>query len=319
MTKRKFDEEESCESALDKELEEMKSSKEWQNMDKSERRRFRNMLIARRTRLRFKTEINELKKKMEELSTINLSLLSQVSSTIPSSIAAADLVRNDFNPPKIVVDVMRNLCGSNDFQSSAFCVMSSVSPKGSIVYATDAFVRMTGYTRSELIGKPGLFLCEEEDAASMIHSLAFGRDFEATLNNYRKNGEKFQNYIRFVNLRDQKGRTFLVVAQCKEDTSLCKSFCSRTRVPDILRPQHVAIVEDCSSLSNGKLMNEYRTPTNMEGTFSPIKLAADADPVTANFQDIGKIMDTLPLISSVDDMDVLNCPSFDFLSSAQVY
>lgn len=45
MTKRKFEEEVS-EDSLDKEMEDLKNSEEWKNMDKSERRRFGIFLIA---------------------------------------------------------------------------------------------------------------------------------------------------------------------------------------------------------------------------------------------------------------------------------
>lgn len=215
MTKRNF-EEELIEYSLDKEMEDLKNSEEWKNMDKSERRRYRNMLIARRTRLRFKSEINDLKRKVDELSAINSSLMKEISSTVSSSFSAADLVRNDFDPPRIVVDVMKTICGSEDFQASPFYVMSSVSPSCPIVYATDAYVRMTGYSRSELVGKPGLFLCGKTDARPTLESLSLGKDFQATLTNYRKNGDLFQNSIRFINLCDQKGCSFLVVAQCQE-------------------------------------------------------------------------------------------------------
>lgn len=188
--------------------------------------RYRNMLIARRTRLRFKSQINDLKRKVEELSTIKASLMKEISSTVSSSFSAADLVRNEFDPPSIVVDVMKTIYGSEDFQAGSFLVMSSVPPTCPIVYATDGYVRMTGYSRSELVGKPGLFLCGETDSRPTLESIGLGQDFKATLTNYRKNGEMFQNSIRFINLCDQKGCSFLVVAQCQEViTSKTEYYC----------------------------------------------------------------------------------------------
>lgn len=323
--KRKFEEEgDYSGDALDKELEAMKGSEEWGIMDKTERRRYRNMLIARRTRLRFKMEMDELKMKAEELSATRAQLLKQISTPDVSPLSVSDLAQNHFDPPKIVDEIMKRICGSDKVQETAFCVMSSVSPKCPIVYATDAYLRLSGYSFTELIGKPGLFLCGDADVSRTEEMLRTGQDFQATVASYRKNGEAFRNVMHFSNLCDQKGRSFLVIAKCEEEFAsrgLVRPVC----VPDFLRPASVKVSNDSWQLPVKVMDSEdYHTPTHIESTFSPPKtmpaqVGLDVDPVLTSFREINQIMDMLPHCGSVDDVDVLNCPSFEFMGQARVF
>lgn len=96
---------------------------------------------------------------------------------------------------------------------------------------------------------------------------------------------------------------------------------SQVIIPQELRPAHVDVGTSSifPSVDKDKCEGEYGTPKNLEGRFSPNKTeSVTEDPVLVNFQDIHKILDMLPSCASVDDIDVLNCPSFDFLGPAQI-
>lgn len=93
-------------------------------------------------------------------------------------------------------------------------------------------------------------------------------------------------------------------------------------IPQELRPAQVDVGTSSyfPSVDKNKCEGKYGTPKHIEGSFSPIKTeSAVQDPVLANFQDVHKILSMLPSCASVDDIDVLNCSSFDFLGPAQVY
>ena len=88
-----------------------------------------------------------------------------------------------------------------------------------IIYANEAFQRMTGYGKDEIIGHNCRFLQgddrDQEERARLREAVARREEIEVTLRNYRKDGSLFHNRLRVAPLRDSEGRTlYLLGIQC---------------------------------------------------------------------------------------------------------
>lgn len=87
-----------------------------------------------------------------------------------------------------------------------------------LVLANDAFARLTGYGRSEVVGRSCRFLQgPDPDPAvhrALAHALAEGQDVACTLRNYTKRGEPFDNVLIIRHLLDAFGDpTYLMSCQ----------------------------------------------------------------------------------------------------------
>lgn len=82
-------------------------------------------------------------------------------------------------------------------------------PDMPIVYANQAFERITGYTRDEVIGKNCRFLQgqnrDEEAHARIRKAIEECQPIEVDLKNFKKNGELFYNHLALAPLFDQEG------------------------------------------------------------------------------------------------------------------
>ncbi|MBU0753046.1 MAG: EAL domain-containing protein [Gammaproteobacteria bacterium] len=78
-----------------------------------------------------------------------------------------------------------------------------------VVYVNPAFQRTTGYTASEVIGRDCSFLLgDDRDQAALDAirgALRDGREGQALLRNYRKNGSLFWNELHIAPVRDDQG------------------------------------------------------------------------------------------------------------------
>lgn len=79
-----------------------------------------------------------------------------------------------------------------------------------IVFANEAFQKLTGYTRSEIVGRNCRFLqgpetCRE-DVARVRRAIAEGESIEIDLLNYRKDGTTFWNALYMSPVKDEAGR-----------------------------------------------------------------------------------------------------------------
>ena len=82
-------------------------------------------------------------------------------------------------------------------------------PDMPIVYANEAFEKITGYTREEVIGKNCRFLQgehrDEAKHAQIREAIKNCQPIEINLKNYKKNGDLFYNHLALTPLFDQEG------------------------------------------------------------------------------------------------------------------
>jgi len=94
-----------------------------------------------------------------------------------------------------------------------------------IIYANPAFLKLTGYTKGEVIGK-NYFLLYGSDANALVvremqQTLRKGKPFHGEMLNFKKNGEKFWSLLRIAPVRDTNGSITHYVG-IKTDTTLMK-------------------------------------------------------------------------------------------------
>lgn len=89
-------------------------------------------------------------------------------------------------------------------------------PDNPIVFANDAFVKLTGYPREEVIGRNCRFLQGPNSSPDMVEkmrvAIAERRDVFAELVNYRRDGEPFWNSIFISPVKDESGEAVFFFA-----------------------------------------------------------------------------------------------------------
>eukprot|EP00543_Licmophora_paradoxa_P006507 CAMPEP_0202455990 /NCGR_PEP_ID=MMETSP1360-20130828/13361_1 /ASSEMBLY_ACC=CAM_ASM_000848 /TAXON_ID=515479 /ORGANISM="Licmophora paradoxa, Strain CCMP2313" /LENGTH=564 /DNA_ID=CAMNT_0049075691 /DNA_START=749 /DNA_END=2443 /DNA_ORIENTATION=+ len=184
-----------------------------------DRRRERNRILARRTRLRKKFFFESLQKEVMDLQRENLRLKDLVKTKLdpevskkllseckaleqlPSAVAEAcgdvlqGIDQKDFN---LVRNVQRS--------QQCFIISDPSLQDNPIVYASDDFLELTGYKREEVLGRNCRFLQGTETCPQKIQeikkAIASGEDVSVTMINYTADGTAFWNKLFIAALRD---------------------------------------------------------------------------------------------------------------------
>ncbi len=93
--------------------------------------------------------------------------------------------------------------------SSGIVISDARLPDQPLVYANEAFLRLTGYAEDEVLGRNCRFLQGPDTDQSQLQPLRrrilAGRDVHTVLLNYRRDGSAFWNEIRVSPVRDRTG------------------------------------------------------------------------------------------------------------------
>jgi len=180
-----------------------------------DRRRERNRILARRTRLRKKYFFESLQKDVTDLQRTNTFLKDVVRTRMPS---VADSILKDCRCelPSVVTEVCMDIDGMDgkdlslmkSLQSAQQCfIITDPSLQDNpIVYASDGFVEVTGYARDEILGRNCRFLQGPETnkakVAKMKKAIEAGEDVGVCIVNYTAEGKPFWNQLFIAALRD---------------------------------------------------------------------------------------------------------------------
>jgi PAS domain S-box-containing protein len=185
----------------------------------ADRRRERNRILARRTRLRKKFFFEGLQKEVMDLQRENDMLKDVVRSDIGGDegkriLDSCDAVQ------RMPAGVLEACCeGGLDFDSQDFNLVKSIQTSqqsfiitdpsltdNPIVFASDGFLEVTGYNREQVLGRNCRFLqgtdTNKETVEEMRKKLMFGEDVSVTILNYTADGTPFWNKQFIAALRD---------------------------------------------------------------------------------------------------------------------
>ncbi len=91
----------------------------------------------------------------------------------------------------------------------AMIVTDATQADNPIIFANDAFLKLTGYAREEVIGRNCRFLqgpdTDPQAVAAMRQAIAAGEDIATDLLNYRKDGSTFWNALYLSPVRNDAG------------------------------------------------------------------------------------------------------------------
>jgi len=185
-----------------------------------DRRRERNRILARRTRLRKKFFFESLQKDVTDLQKENLALKEIVRAKIDEN--EANTILEDCKANEGIPTIVSEQCGDpslldrhdfnlyNSIQRSQQCfVISDPSLQDNpIVYASNDFLTLTGYSREELLGRNCRFLQGAETSKEKVDkinkALSLGEDVSVTFINYTADGTPFWNKLFIAALRDSQ-------------------------------------------------------------------------------------------------------------------
>jgi len=183
-----------------------------------DRRRERNRILARRTRLRKKFFFESLQKDVMDLQQENMILKEIVRSRInpTDSKAILDSCKANEQLPSCVLEQCGdmsnldkqdfNLMQSIQKSQQCFVITDPSLQDNPIVYASQDFLTLTGYSRDEVLGRNCRFLQGPETSPEKIkqirEALTSGSDVTVTFINYTADGTPFWNKLFIAALRD---------------------------------------------------------------------------------------------------------------------
>lgn len=189
--------------------------------------------MARKTRQKNKDETELLRDQLVSLSYENHKLKELMKSHLPSQVSANMLVQSELQIPenvRVLINTMMQQeiiqdCAQLTSKQRSFVVVNPNLPDNPLVHVSDGFIRLTGYTREESVGKNCRFLQGEhtdvKEVAHMKAALQQKQDFSIVLLNYTKDNTPFWNLIEIAHIRDQDEQIQYVIATQQEVSIYC--------------------------------------------------------------------------------------------------
>jgi len=183
-----------------------------------DRRRERNRILARRTRLRKKFFFESLQKEVTELQRENAALRDIVRTEVEGE--EGRLLLEQCNAARKLPREVLEACGENpDLDQEDFNLITSIQQSqhsfvitdpslqdNPIVFASDDFLTLTGYSREDVLGRNCRFLQGSDTSKEKLDlirkGIATGDDVSVTLVNYTADGTPFWNKLFIAALRD---------------------------------------------------------------------------------------------------------------------
>eukprot|EP00584_Thalassiosira_punctigera_P017682 CAMPEP_0172559148 /NCGR_PEP_ID=MMETSP1067-20121228/82746_1 /TAXON_ID=265564 ORGANISM="Thalassiosira punctigera, Strain Tpunct2005C2" /NCGR_SAMPLE_ID=MMETSP1067 /ASSEMBLY_ACC=CAM_ASM_000444 /LENGTH=454 /DNA_ID=CAMNT_0013348687 /DNA_START=35 /DNA_END=1399 /DNA_ORIENTATION=+ len=213
----------------------------------------RNREHAKRSRIRKKFLLESLQQSVSLLKEENEKLKSAIRShlgdkeanALLSKQALADaagaggglIASNSSDANKVLDDPDFSFIKALQTAQQNFVVTDPSLPDNPIVYATQGFLNLTGYTLDQVLGRNCRFLQGPETDPKAVekirNAIEEGSDMSVCLLNYRVDGTTFWNQFFIAALRDAGGNiTNYVGVQCKVSDQYAASVCMKQEEAD---------------------------------------------------------------------------------------
>ncbi|WFR97484.1 PAS domain-containing protein [Rhizobium tumorigenes] len=126
-----------------------------------------------------------------------------------------------------------------------------------IIFCNNAFLRLSGYSDDEVIGRNCRFLqgpeTDRETISKIREAIAAGQDVAVDILNYRKDGSQFWNAVFISPVRDETGAIIYFFASQLDFTNV------KSRESDLAAARHAAEAEVAKHTANLRSALEART------------------------------------------------------------
>ena len=161
---------------------------------------------------------------------------------------------------------LTELLGHNDGRSDPFAAavratrmpMVITDPNqidNPIVFANKAFQNLTGYERSEIIGRNCRFLqgpeTDRQDVEKIRRATEAGESIDVDLLNYRKDGSTFWNALFVSPVRDDAGNVVFFFASQEYTRKLLNANTQSVHMPTALERTELYVPSSMLNVSNG--------------------------------------------------------------------
>lgn len=226
-----------------------REGKKMTEQQKSDRRE-RNREHAKRSRIRKKFLLESLQHSAQILKEENGKLRSSLTKHLGEEeasellspenleVAQASLIAsNAADANKLLDDPDFSFIKALQTAQQNFVVTDPSLPDNPIVYATQGFLNLTGYSLEQVLGRNCRFLQGPETDPKAVekirNSIDDGSDMSVCLLNYRVDGTTFWNQFFIAALRDAAGNiTNYVGVQCKVSDQYASTVCKRQEEMD---------------------------------------------------------------------------------------
>lgn len=172
-------------------------------------------------------------------------------------------IDHDITERKRFEDALRLRDRAIEASSVGIIISDALKPGRPIIYANPAFMRMTGYTRDEVIGRSARFLQGLDTDPKALEEIRLAlqeeRDCHIILKNYRKDGTSFWNELLISPVRDEQGRLTHFIGIQTDVTRLRRADEERREL-EIARQIQISLLPEAPLQIDGALIAGYCQP-----------------------------------------------------------
>jgi len=200
-----------------------------------EKNRERNKVLARKTRVKKKVELEALRDQACMLRAENERLKDILRGKLPSRVVNDIMVKctqGVVEVGQMIEDAQHKYESFFALLKSAqrtYCIASATAPDQPLVYASPCFVELTGYSIQEILGRNCRFLqgpgTDLNEVAKLKRGIMNNEEVQAKILNYKRDGTPFMNLVQLAPMRDKTGKVVLIVGVqcCISDLTTSKS------------------------------------------------------------------------------------------------
>lgn len=186
-------------------------------------------------------------------------------------------------------------------------ITDPAQPDNPIVFCNEAFQKLTGYDRDEIIGKNCRFLqgpnTSRDDVARVREAIAQGHDIDVDLLNYRKDGSTFWNALYLSPVSNDAGEVQFFFASQMDVTSRIEAQSSLSLQKQVVEQEVRRRTADLEAALAAKTMLlhevDHRVKNNLTMIGSLLRLQARSLGDGEFSQRLGSMLDRVDALAAV--------------------